>query len=174
MAIDVSEHSVADVEVTSGYIIRGSDLRGHVTDVAAFQRAHQDDPATPVLIALSEHRFDDAMQMLDDLLSQEPDSLRYRALRGDVLRDQGQLDAAEAVYSDLVARTSADPGRGPMMRQHRAKVYFHQGRLAEAETEFRAVLAAREAARASADQIASTRQALQRVRSELARRRVVA
>src|SRR5690625_860858 len=94
MAIDVSEHSVADVEVTSGYIIRGSDLRGHVTDVAAFQRAHQDDPATPVLIALSEHRFDDAMQMLDDLLSQEPDSLRYRALRGAVMRDQWKRAAS--------------------------------------------------------------------------------
>ncbi|MBF6842240.1 hypothetical protein HN289_21635 [Acinetobacter baumannii] len=79
-------------------------------------------------------------------------------------RDQGHLEAAEASLSDLVARTAKDPQRGPMMRQHRAKVWFYQGRLREAEAEFAAVLSAREATGASVDQVASSRQALNRVR----------
>ena len=165
MATIGQAQAVADVTVAEGYVIRGSDLRGQVTDAEAYRRAFPEDPAVEVVIALSEQRFDDALQLLDELLSAAPDSLRYRALRADVLRDQGNLDAAEAVYTDLVARTATDPVRGPMMRQHRAKVYFHQGRFDEAESEFRAVLAAREAAGASPDQIASTHQSLDRVRA---------
>ena len=159
---------VADVEVGRGYVIRGSDLRGVVTDEDAFREALGDDPAVEVLVALGDGRFDDAMQILDELLTTTPDSVRYQALRADVLRDQGQLDAAEAILTDLVARTSDDPVRGPMLRQHRAKVWFHQGRFAEAEAELVEVLAAREVADVSPDQVASTRQALERTRLALA------
>lgn len=163
-----SRNDVADLEISDGYFVRGDDLRGHITDADAFRRAHADDAAVEAIIALSERRFDDAMAVLDDLLTNEPDSVRYQGLRADVLRDQGQLDAAEAIFTDLVARTSDDPHRGVMMRQHRAKVWFHQGRLREAEAEFADVLAAREAAGASNDQVASSRQSLQRVRLALA------
>lgn len=162
------EPEVVDLEISHGYVIRGSDLRGHITDADAFRRGHAGDGAAEVIIALSEQRYDDAMAILDDLLTDQPDSVRYQALRADVLRDQGHLDAAEAIFTDLVARTSDDPHRGAMMRQHRAKVWFHQGRLREAEAEFADVLAAREAAGADEDQVASSRQSLQRVRLALA------
>ena len=165
---------IDDVQVSEGYVIRGHDLRGHVTDPEAYRATHQQDSAVEAVIALSEQRFDDAMQVLDDLLTESPDSARYHALRADVLRDQGNLDAAEAVYTDLIARMSDDPVRGAMMRQHRAKVWFHQGRLAEAEGEFAEVLAVREAAGVSDDQVASTRQALERVRLALAEQRAAA
>lgn len=159
---------VADLEVSEGYVIRSHDLRGYVTDADAFRRAHPDDPAVEVVIALSEQRYDDAISVLEELLTDEPDSVRYQGLRADVLRDQGQLDAAEAIFTDLIARTSDDPRRAVVMRQHRAKVWFHQGRLAEAEAEFADVLATREAAGVSDDQVASSRQSLQRVRQALA------
>lgn len=149
-------------------MIRGSDLRPEVTDPAAFRAAHGDDPATEAIIAMSERRFDEALQALDDLISSAPDSIRYQALRADVIRDQGQLDAAEAVYTDLVARTADHPARSATMRQHRAKVWFHQGRLEQAESEFAEVLQLREQAGADSGQVAATRQSLDRVRQVMA------
>ncbi|MGC0143620.1 tetratricopeptide repeat protein [Pseudactinotalea sp. Z1732] len=154
---------VADLDLGGGYRIRGSDLRGEVTDLAAFRAAAGDDPAAEVIIALSEERFDDALQELDELHTKDPDSVRYQALRADVLRDQGQLDAAEAIYTDLLARAGDDPVRSAVIRQHRAKVWFHQGRLRDAEAEFAEVLALREAAGVDEGQLASTRQSLQRL-----------
>lgn len=165
---------VVDVHISEGYVIRGDDLRGQVTDPEAFRAAHPEDPAVEAVIALSEQRFDDAMQVLDELLTETPGSLRYQALRADVLRDQGHLDAAEAVYTDLIARTGEDPVRSALMRQHRAKVWFHQGRLAEAEAEFAEVLALRESAQVSPDQLASTRQSLERVRAAMTEQKVAA
>ncbi len=164
----MSNVTVEDLDLGNGYQIRGSDLRPYISDVDEFRASVAGDEAAEAIIATSEGRYDDALEILDDLLAQDPESLRYRALRADVLRDQGALDAAEAVYSDLVARSADDPARGLTMRQHRAKVWFHQGRLAEAEAEFAAVLQARRSAGAQESMLASSQQSLDRVRAQIA------
>lgn len=157
--------AVPDLDLGEGYVISGDDLRPVLNDVTAYRAANAEDPALEAIVAMTEGRADEALDRCDQLLTQHPGSLRYRALRADALGDLGELTQAEAEFSVLVHDTAGDAGLQAMMRQHRAEVWTHQGRLAEAETEFAEVLATRQAVGADAAMLASTRQSLARVRS---------
>lgn len=121
----------ADVRGGPGWIIRGSDLRPEIVDLNAFRDGLTDDPLATVIELLWTGKADEAL----DLLRQEPQSVRVRALSADCLRDLGDLDAANAIYDELVAEC-AGTGREAFMHQHRGKARLASGRLEEAVADF--------------------------------------
>ncbi|GAB3927928.1 hypothetical protein GCM10011575_11100 [Microlunatus endophyticus] len=116
-------------------MIRGSDLRPKITDLAAFRGAMATDRlAEPIELLWS----GDPSGALRLLAAEEP-TLRVRALRADCLRDLGEASAAVQEYDSLVAET-VGTAREASMRQHRGKALLSAGRAAEAVQDFRAVI----------------------------------
>ncbi|MGO1974143.1 MAG: NAD(P)-binding domain-containing protein [Propionibacteriaceae bacterium] len=156
-----------DLDLGDGYVIRADTLRPMITDEDAYRAAHPDDPAGELIIAAAAGRLDDALREADRLLTLEPESVRLRALRADVLRDTGELAAAERVYEELLA--AADESREPVLLQHLAKVYFAAERFDAAADLFARSHELRRRAGADADVLASAALGLARARQELER-----
>lgn len=156
-----------DLELGDGSVIRAASLRQEITDEDAFRAAHRHDPALELIIATAAGRHADARREAEELLAGEPDSVRFRALWADLLRDTGQLAEAERVHDELLA--TADEARRPVLLQHLAKVHFAAGRPAEAADLFARAHELRRRAGAAESLLASSALGLVRARQELER-----
>ena len=126
------------------------------------------DPADTVLESLMAGRLDEALRRADRLGGSSADSpFRLRALAADVRSARGDHDAAIGAYRDLLAGTTGGP-REAVVRQHLGKALFAAGQLTAAAEQFELALRRRTAAGASAELVASSRLALDRVRELLA------
>jgi predicted Zn-dependent protease len=121
-----------------------------------------------VLESLLAGRLDEALRRADRLGGSSPDSpFRLRAMAADVRSARGEHEAAIRAYRELLAATVGGP-REAVVRQHLGKALFAAGQLIAAQEEFELALRRRSAAGASADLVASSRMALDRVRELLA------
>lgn len=118
-----------------GWIIRDSDLRPHITDLAVFRRDFHNDPLAKPIELLWTNRPEEARVALDA----SPQSVRVRALRADCLRDLGQTDRAVAIY-DALLRETVGSSREAFIRQHRGKALLEAGKVLDAQEEFARVV----------------------------------
>ena len=156
------------LELGSGLGIDRVTLRTVVTDPAVFAATvgSSPDPADRLLAALVTGRLDDAQRLADELLVGDP-SFRVRALSADVLSRRGDHVGAVARYDELLAGAVGGPGEA-VVRQHLGKALFEAEEWAAAREQFATALRLRETAGAPADQVASSRLALQRTEAVLA------
>lgn len=132
---------VNDVPGGPGWIIRATDLRPVITDLAAFRTGLRDDSlAEPIELLWTGHA-EAALRHLE-VLEQTP---RVRALQADCRRDLGDTDTAVSEYDALVSEC-AGTAREATMRQHRGKALLAAGRVDLAVEDFRAAVALRRSA----------------------------
>lgn len=122
-----------------GWIIRDTDLRPEITDLQAFQQAHESDPLADTLELLWTGHADEAIVALDNAAETLGPTVRIRALRADCLRDLGYPKEAVAIYEELFAEAQGT-SREPFIRQHRGKALIAAGRTDEAHAEFARVV----------------------------------
>lgn len=144
-----------------GWHVDPTSLRPVLDDEPAFRAHHGDDPFVDALVLLWTGRPREAEAALATTPCPER---RRRALLADAWRDQGRHAEALAAYERLVGETAGTPSEATM-RQHRGKALLAAGRPGEAVRELSAALAARTAAGADDDLVASSRLALARARA---------
>ncbi|GAA1388961.1 tetratricopeptide repeat protein [Luteococcus peritonei] len=142
------------IEQGPGWQMDRTTLRPTITDAEAFRADRQADPYTEVLVALWGGDPTGAEQLLAD----QPDAFRTRALRADALRDQGRHDEAIAAYRELQASSPA--GAQSLLAYHLGIALFDAGRPAEAVHELSQALMLRQSGGSSPATVASTRHAL--------------
>lgn len=149
-----------------GWVIDAETLRPRITNREAFRKATANDPARRALEALWTGDAVEAERILTDLLEQNPESLRLRALRADAWRDQGRINAAIREYQLLLDHTRGSALEGTM-RQHLGTVLLAAGNLSHALRQFSLALEQRIINGADSSLIDATMQAISRTQELL-------